>query len=154
MDKWLVIGSVIFALGWALGGFCPGPSVAGMITGHPTYVAFSYGMYFYKVFSGTRTPGDAYRSHWLLTILLGFVPVTFYFVGPKLFPLDQVPVKNDWPFLLSFIGGLCIGLSALVFAHFNGRVLGVSNIWRGIRMSTVLKFHLSSSSLSLFLQSM
>jgi uncharacterized membrane protein YedE/YeeE len=31
VNAWLVIGAGVFGLGWALGGFCPGPSVAVMM---------------------------------------------------------------------------------------------------------------------------
>ncbi len=37
IDRSLLIGSVMVGAGWVLGGFCPGPSVAGMVTGHRTH---------------------------------------------------------------------------------------------------------------------
>lgn len=30
VDRWLLIGAVLFGLGWGLCGFCPGPAVTGL----------------------------------------------------------------------------------------------------------------------------
>lgn len=32
IDKKLIIGAALFGLGWGLGGFCPGPAIAALIT--------------------------------------------------------------------------------------------------------------------------
>ena len=34
IDRKLVIGAVLFGLGWGLGGFCPGPVLTGLFTGN------------------------------------------------------------------------------------------------------------------------
>ena len=131
VDPGLVLGSVIFGTGWALGGFCPGPSVSGLITGHPNFVMFSYGMYVYNVVR----PYDkipATERHWGLTIILGFVPALLYFLGPLVFPLDTAPRVISWPVSLSVLGGLGIGLAAIIMYQFNGRVLGLCGFWRNI----------------------
>lgn len=33
LDKNLILGSALFGIGWGMGGFCPGPAIAGMFRG-------------------------------------------------------------------------------------------------------------------------
>ncbi len=40
IDKRLVFGSMVFGAGWGLAGFCPGPAIVAMGSGHPKAVAF------------------------------------------------------------------------------------------------------------------
>ena len=40
----LMIGSVIFGLGWGLGGFCPGPALASLVTGQIGVITFLVSM--------------------------------------------------------------------------------------------------------------
>ena len=40
VDRPLVLGAVIFGIGWGLGGFCPGPALAGLASGSPEIVMF------------------------------------------------------------------------------------------------------------------
>jgi uncharacterized membrane protein YedE/YeeE len=133
VDRKLVLGSVIFGAGWALGGFCPGPSIAGLITGHPNFVAFSYGMYTYfmigHIWKARKSEGN---SHWMLTLALGAVPASFYFVGPMIFPSEGVISPNSWPVSASLLGGFGIALPMIIFYQFNGRVLGLCGLWRDI----------------------
>ena len=35
LDLQLIAGAALFGVGWGLGGFCPGPSIAGLATGVP-----------------------------------------------------------------------------------------------------------------------
>lgn len=133
IDRRLVFGSAIFGAGWALGGFCPGPPVAGLITGHPNFVAFSYGMYgYYLVRHALRRDESAPKKHWGLTLALGALPAIFYFVGPTLFPMDQAPHAKQWPLMMSIAGGFGIGLAVICMYQFNGRVLGVCGLWRSV----------------------
>lgn len=39
-DPRLVVGSVIFGVGWGMGGICPGPAVTGALVGAPHVLAF------------------------------------------------------------------------------------------------------------------
>ena len=39
-DRPLVLGAAIFGIGWGLGGFCPGPALAGLASGSPEIVMF------------------------------------------------------------------------------------------------------------------
>jgi len=133
VDRKLVLGSAIFGVGWALGGFCPGPSVSGLVTGHPNFVAFSYGMYAYFVFDHLmnirKSEGD---RHWMLTLTLGAVPVAFYFIGPMGFPSEGVTSPLAWPISASLLGGLGIALATIITFQFNGRVLGICGLWSNI----------------------
>lgn len=40
----LILGSAIFGAGWGLGGFCPGPGMASLITGDERVIAFVVAM--------------------------------------------------------------------------------------------------------------
>ena len=40
IDRRLVLGSLGFGVGWGLAGFCPGPAVVALATGHPKAVVF------------------------------------------------------------------------------------------------------------------
>lgn len=40
----LVFGSVIFGLGWSLGGFCPGPALVSLVTLSSSVTQFAFGM--------------------------------------------------------------------------------------------------------------
>jgi uncharacterized membrane protein YedE/YeeE len=40
IDRRLVLGSLGFGAGWGLAGFCPGPAVVALATGHPKAVVF------------------------------------------------------------------------------------------------------------------
>lgn len=40
----LAIGSSLFGIGWALGGFCPGPGIVSVTTGAPMALAFTGSM--------------------------------------------------------------------------------------------------------------
>jgi uncharacterized membrane protein YedE/YeeE len=40
IDRRLVLGSLAFGVGWGLAGFCPGPAVVALATGHPKAVVF------------------------------------------------------------------------------------------------------------------
>jgi len=39
-----IIGAGIFGIGWGLGGLCPGPALAGLVTGSPLVLVFVAGM--------------------------------------------------------------------------------------------------------------
>jgi uncharacterized membrane protein YedE/YeeE len=80
--------------------------------------------------------------HWPLTVLLGTVPAVFYLLGPRLFPVANAPHLMSWPLSLSVLGGLGIGVAAILLFQFNGRVLGLSGIWRhvlDVRQSTTAR---------------
>lgn len=44
IDRRLVIGSLLFGVGWGMGGFCPGPGITAIGTGHPKAVIFVVAM--------------------------------------------------------------------------------------------------------------
>ena len=56
IDPRLVEGAALFGIGWGLGGFCPGPAVTSLASGHESVVLFVAamlaGMYLYKLIEG------------------------------------------------------------------------------------------------------
>ena len=44
IDRPLIVGAVIFGLGWGLGGFCPGPGLTSIFSGHINPILFLIGM--------------------------------------------------------------------------------------------------------------
>lgn len=44
IDRRLLIGSALFGAGWGLGGFCPGPAIAGLVTGSTAVMVFVVAM--------------------------------------------------------------------------------------------------------------
>jgi uncharacterized membrane protein YedE/YeeE len=39
-DRRLVVGSLVFGIGWGLAGFCPGPAITALLTGHGKALVF------------------------------------------------------------------------------------------------------------------
>ena len=39
-DPTLDFGALVFGVGWGLGGFCPGPALAGLASGNPSVLLF------------------------------------------------------------------------------------------------------------------
>nr|WP_244599574.1 DUF6691 family protein [Legionella londiniensis] len=44
ITKGLIIGSIIFGIGWGSTGYCPGPSITALSTGNPDPLYFVLGM--------------------------------------------------------------------------------------------------------------
>ena len=44
IDRRLVLGSLLFGMGWAIAGLCPGPALALLLTGHWQVVVFTVAM--------------------------------------------------------------------------------------------------------------
>ena len=44
IDRPLILGEVIFGIGWGLGGICPGPALAALASGSPGVVIFVVAM--------------------------------------------------------------------------------------------------------------
>jgi uncharacterized membrane protein YedE/YeeE len=67
IDKPLVVGSLIFGVGWGLAGFCPGPAIVSAAGGHPKALAFVVamvaGMLLFKlVDDATRGPRESQQA--------------------------------------------------------------------------------------------
>jgi uncharacterized membrane protein YedE/YeeE len=45
LDFPLIAGATLFGVGWGLGGFCPGPALAGLATGAPAVWVFTASMF-------------------------------------------------------------------------------------------------------------
>jgi uncharacterized membrane protein YedE/YeeE len=52
IDRPLVLGAALFGLGWGLGGFCPGPALAGLASGAPGVILFVIAMIAGQWFAG------------------------------------------------------------------------------------------------------
>jgi uncharacterized membrane protein YedE/YeeE len=44
IDRKLIVGAVIFGVGWGLSGYCPGPSIVSLIYGYQTTIVFCLAM--------------------------------------------------------------------------------------------------------------
>ena len=44
IDAPLIVGAILFGIGWGIGGFCPGPAVTAVTTGMPPVLAFVIAM--------------------------------------------------------------------------------------------------------------
>jgi uncharacterized membrane protein YedE/YeeE len=44
IDRPLLLGAIIFGVGWGLGGFCPGPALAALASGSPSVTLFVVAM--------------------------------------------------------------------------------------------------------------
>jgi uncharacterized protein len=51
IDAPLVIGAVLFGLGWGLAGYCPGPAVASLVSGNTDVLVFVITMAFGMLFA-------------------------------------------------------------------------------------------------------
>ncbi len=40
IDTRLVLGAALFGVGWGIGGYCPGPAITALVSGHPVALAF------------------------------------------------------------------------------------------------------------------
>ena len=60
VDRRLVLGSLVFGIGWGLGGFCPGPALAALGAGYGKAAAFAAamvaGMALYELAERRRDP--------------------------------------------------------------------------------------------------
>lgn len=45
IDRRLLVGSLVFGVGWGLAGFCPGPAIVAASAGHSQAVLFVLGMF-------------------------------------------------------------------------------------------------------------
>ncbi|BCM24379.1 DUF6691 family protein [Methyloradius palustris] len=59
IDRKLVIGALIFGVGWGLAGYCPGPAIASLLSAGLQPVIFTLGMLagigLYKIFQSKQT---------------------------------------------------------------------------------------------------
>lgn len=44
LDRRLVIGSLLFGIGWGIAGFCPGPAIVSIVMGNPKTILFTGAM--------------------------------------------------------------------------------------------------------------
>jgi uncharacterized membrane protein YedE/YeeE len=44
VDPWLLSGAALFGLGWGLSGYCPGPALVSVVTGHVSVIVFVISM--------------------------------------------------------------------------------------------------------------
>jgi len=55
IDRPLIVGAALFGIGWGLGGFCPGPALAGLASGAPGVMLFVVAMVAGQWFAGRFT---------------------------------------------------------------------------------------------------
>ena len=44
IDQPLILGAMIFGIGWGIAGFCPGPALAALVSGQPAVILFVISM--------------------------------------------------------------------------------------------------------------
>ena len=44
LDRPLLLGAAYFGIGWGIAGYCPGPAIASLATGSPSFAAFCVAM--------------------------------------------------------------------------------------------------------------
>ncbi len=52
IDRPLIVGAALFGVGWGVGGFCPGPALAGLASGAPGVMLFVVAMVAGQWFAG------------------------------------------------------------------------------------------------------
>lgn len=62
IDRNLVLGSMLFGIGWGVAGFCPGPALAMLVTGNYSVLVFvlamTVGMFVFESLSGRFAEPD------------------------------------------------------------------------------------------------
>ena len=62
IDRNLVFGSLLFGIGWGVGGFCPGPALAMLVTGNHSILVFvlsmTVGMFVFESLSSRFSEPD------------------------------------------------------------------------------------------------
>jgi len=150
----LVWGSLLFGVGWALGGYCPASSMPGLVTGHANFASFNYGLFLGYVLANVVDPPAAMAAvppaqrwrHYGWTGLVLLAPGALVWLGPQLLELAvpgyaaraAAPALPAWPLARSVAGGLLIGLASVLLMHFSGTVLGMSSLTRRIVAPTPL----------------
>lgn len=65
LDPRLLGGAALFGIGWGLGGFCPGPAVTSLASGHPSVLTFVAamlaGMYLFKLIDNLKIRREPVR---------------------------------------------------------------------------------------------
>lgn len=65
LDARLVVGSGLFGVGWAMGGYCPGPGLVSMTSGAPNALAFVLsmiaGMVVYQAWDASQKAAAAHQ---------------------------------------------------------------------------------------------
>ena len=58
INKSLIVGSLLFGLGWGISGFCPGPGIVSLFSGYTASIYFVIsmigGMFLYRLFSKVK----------------------------------------------------------------------------------------------------
>lgn len=137
IDSDLVVGSLLFGLGWGIGGVCPGPSVAQLGVGNivpaaSIFSGFSAGLWYQgKLALSDLSPTSKHSPlKWLgaLGAVFGF----FKMVG------RITPTHATLPFSYfetpgwTLLGGSFIGISVFLYWLFQGKIFGFSGLFRGI----------------------
>eukprot|EP01091_Cochliopodium_minus_P009847 TRINITY_DN2516_c0_g1_i3.p1 TRINITY_DN2516_c0_g1~~TRINITY_DN2516_c0_g1_i3.p1 ORF type:complete len:338 (-),score=65.57 TRINITY_DN2516_c0_g1_i3:2-958(-) len=125
LDQDLVLGSVLFGIGWGLSLYCPGPSVINSFMGNNhainTTISMVLGWYInhYRRTKKRNSENDKY--------LIGAISLLFLlYLLPDVTLRFSVLPQN---YLVSAFGGLTIGTSVILFMKLIGRILGLSGMF-------------------------
>eukprot|EP01126_Amoeba_proteus_P034981 TRINITY_DN3514_c0_g1_i6.p1 TRINITY_DN3514_c0_g1~~TRINITY_DN3514_c0_g1_i6.p1 ORF type:complete len:333 (+),score=51.49 TRINITY_DN3514_c0_g1_i6:100-1098(+) len=134
IDRRLILGNVLFGLGWGTGGFCPGPSLAAIGLGfYLPALSIAMGIIVTLIveqklrftdFSMVAKPIASLFGLFLILSQLGRMLSAHSVIGLGVLPSDTV--------LGPIVGGCLIGSAVGLYLLLEGKILGFSGILKGI----------------------
>eukprot|EP01100_Stratorugosa_tubuloviscum_P003613 TRINITY_DN187_c0_g2_i1.p1 TRINITY_DN187_c0_g2~~TRINITY_DN187_c0_g2_i1.p1 ORF type:complete len:328 (-),score=111.29 TRINITY_DN187_c0_g2_i1:82-1065(-) len=128
----LVLGSTLFGIGWALGGYCPGPATISIVSGLLQPLSFTLSMVISMIFARFYQKKLSNKFFSILSSLV--VLAAFYFWRSSSSVSSSVSSSFVPPLTLqtslySVFGGILIGSSiGTMFLTF-GKILGISGMF-------------------------
>eukprot|EP00184_Porphyridium_aerugineum_P002819 CAMPEP_0184698396 /NCGR_PEP_ID=MMETSP0313-20130426/5038_1 /TAXON_ID=2792 /ORGANISM="Porphyridium aerugineum, Strain SAG 1380-2" /LENGTH=379 /DNA_ID=CAMNT_0027157335 /DNA_START=262 /DNA_END=1401 /DNA_ORIENTATION=- len=145
IDHNLLVGSMMFGMGWAFSGFCPGPglvAVMGLNEKTLIFAAFMLvGMAFCKTMQSRRQtsqPG-AMSAISALAVSMAAMAIMFSFAHKQTNDGFQDSASTALPFWQPMLGGALIGSSVGIMMALAGEILGISGIVNGL-FSPLIRF--------------
>jgi len=130
INRDLILGSMIFGIGWSMTGYCPGPAVISLTTGSKQSLTTVLAM-----FGGFLSQRLAYNKAVPRPMSVLLVPIGIFGTWklmreflPYRFPLSTTPIMPG----MGLLGGSLIGIGSALLMLFSGKIMGLSGILSGI----------------------